>query len=720
MYILFNLIVFLASFLLFQIELIVAKAVLPGFGGSYQVWSSCVMFFQGVLLLGYIYVYMFNKKFNLKRHFLIHIIIISIPLLLFPIQLSVLSSPNYNLPMVIDIIWLLTRTIGLAFFVLASTSIIIQNYLAASSLPQYANPYILYATSNLGSFCALLSYPFLVVPMFDLHVQIRLWQAGFILLYGMYLIVYFAKDRMILPETSQPAVTAESPSNASRLYWLLLSAAASAMFLAVTNTITFDLAAIPLLWIMPLGIYLLSFILTFKRKPWYPNWLRDRFPMATIIGIFLFMMMSQSYKLPIVFLLMLHMVILFIVSVTCHGELNKNKPKNVNNLSEFYIILAMGGFLGSVLVSWIIPIVSKTLIEYIIAFLLASVALSFKAERRKFTQKIILRYTALLLLVLAWPLILSVFSGSPGKIIAVIFGILFSLILYGLCEKPKELSVALVLLAIASQFVDIIKVNQSLVHRHRNFYGIYRIYDKNGKRFLHHGTTLHGSQYLEPSRQNEALTYYHVTTPAGELLSKWHSNFDNIGIVGLGAGSLATYATPDQKIDFFELDPYNKIVAEKYFTYLKKCLGKLRLIFGDARISLAKIQNNYYSVLAVDAFNSDSIPVHLITVEAITEYIRLLKTDGIVIFHISNKYLNLRPVMYANASYLNLRILYNTNLQKRHPDAQFCEWLAITADDNTADKLITDLKWIDLNDIKNLRKVRPWTDQYTNLLSTIR
>ncbi|MCJ7812150.1 hypothetical protein MUP95_02370, partial [bacterium] len=253
----------------------------------------------------------------------------------------------------------------------------------------------------------------------------------------------------------------------------------------------------------------------------------------------------------------------------------------------------------------------------------------------------------------------------------------------------------------------------------RNYYGIYRIYDVGNKRYLQHGTTLHGSQYLNSVRQREALAYYHVTAPAGELLESWSSEFEHIGIIGLGAGSLSAYATPQQAIDVFELDPYNDTVANRYFTYLEQCEGKLQLIFGDARLSLRNIPNATYSILIVDAFNSDAIPVHLLTVEAILEYIRCIDLKGLILFHVSNKYLDLTPVLKANTEELKLHALKKTNINRLHPDAEACEWIAVTSDSTISDRLARELKWIELNNIP-IRNIRPWTDQYNNILSIMR
>ncbi len=719
MFIFLNSVVFIASFLLFQIELIVANVILPGFGGSFQVWSSCLVFFQGFLLLGYFYAYQFHMHLNIRRHFVIHILIVLLPLFFFPIRLDLLQNPHYQIPMIIDIIIMLTQTIGLAFFVLTSVSIFIQNFLTASNLRLHDNPYVLYATSNAGSFTALLTYPFLFNSLFTFKEQIHFWQVGYGLLALLFLVLYFNKNRFLRSVKSETVIIGERPSWKDRITWLLLSCAASTMLLAVTNIITFDIASIPLLWIIPLSIYLWSFILVFKKKCWYPLWLKDRFPLASIVGLFLFLLMEQSYKLPVLFLLGLHSLILFIFCITCHGEIIHHKPNHPNQLSEFYILIALGGFLGSILVSWIIPLVSTSIIEYPVAFLIALIGFSIRLKRSKFSGKIIFRYALFVILLLLWPLALNVLGSSTGSLIAILSGILMAINLKTISRDLKQFAVAFILFLITVQFFDVVRFKQSIVHKHRNYYGIYRIYDIGNKRYLQHGTTLHGSQYLDPIRQKEALAYYHVTAPAGNLLESWSSELERIGIIGLGTGSLAAYATSQQAIDMFELDPYNETIANRYFTYLEQCEGKLQLIFGDARLSLQNIPNATYSILIVDAFNSDAIPIHLLTVEAISEYIRCLDSNGLILFHISNKYLDLTPVLKANTGALKLHALKKTNVNSLHPDAEACEWIAITSDSAISNRLVQELKWNELVHIP-IRNIRPWTDQYNNILSVIR
>ena len=680
------------------------------------------MLFQGLLLLGYTYAHLALKQFQRTKLRWIQLIVLFMPLLLFPLSVADLAGDSRHISFVAAITKVLLTTVGPAFFSLSTLSVLLQGYLAASPLPQRENPYLLYATSNVGSFSGLLSYPFLVEPKLDLEQQLDLWQGGYLLLAGVFVLLtwlFLRLDRR-KPAVNDAVAAAGGPevSLRVRLRWLLCAAAGSAMFLAVTNVITFDIAAVPLIWVLPLCIYLLSFVLTFKRKPWYPQALRERFPIVAAMGVFLFFLLLQSYKLPVLLLLGAHLIVLLAVCVICHGELYRLKPADTGRLPGFYLVLALGGFCGSLLVSWILPLSTNSLLEYCMGFFLLALALALGEKLRD------LRFWRIVLAFLAVPVLLGwglLAAGAPAvqtTLIAAGAGFLLALIFFGLRERPVELALCLLLCLLSAVGVNNMSAGQKLLLQHRNFYGIYRVYDQDGKRCLKHGTTLHGMQYLDPARQHIAMTYYHAGGPAGQLLLSSKFHFDSVGVIGLGAGSLAVYARPGQRFDFYELDPYNEFVARRYFTFLEQSQGRVGLIFGDARVSLSAPDAPVYGVLLVDAFNSDSIPVHLITVEAIALYLRHVRPEGPLVFHISNKFMNLTPVLYANAKALGLRMVQRVDLAAGNPDAKASIWAALCRDPETADKLVSTLGWEDVEKMK-IHPIRPWTDRFSNILSVL-
>ena len=728
MIVLLHFAVFISSFLLFQIELVLSKALLPVFGGSYLVWSVSVMLFQGLLLLGYAYAHFALKHFHGVRLRLLQLVVMFIPLLVFPLSVGNFTSNAHNASFVLAISSVLLTTIGPAFFALSSLSVLLQGYLAASPLPQRENPYLLYATSNVGSFGGLLSYPFLVEPLLDLEQQLMVWQLGYLLLAAVFVLLTWGFLRMdrrceTLRDMAAGGAQGTDETNGAsislrdKFRWLLYAASGSAMFLAVTNVISFDIAAVPLIWVLPLCIYLASFVLTFKRRPFYPQALRERFPVVAAMGVFLFFLLLQSYKLPVMLLLAVHLLVLLAVCIICHGELHRLKPANSKSLPVFYLIMSLGGFCGSLLVSWILPLTTNSLLEYCAGLFLLALGLAMGSSLRR------VRAVYIIVALLAVPVLLgwgALASGAPAlqtTLVAAGAGFVLALIFFGLRERPVELALCLLFCLVSVFAMDSMTSQQHLLLKHRNFYGIYRVYDQDGKRYLKHGTTLHGMQYLDPAKQHIAMTYYHASGPAGNLLLSTSFNFDSVGVIGLGAGSLAAYARPGQRFDFYELDPYNEYVARRYFTFLDQSQGKIGLIFGDARLSLASPKAPVYGALFVDAFNSDSIPVHLITVEAIALYLKHVRENGPVVFHISNKFMDLAPVLYANARALGLHMVRKIDLDV-NPDKKASIWAALCRDRRTADVFVQRLGWEDA-DTLNLKSVRPWTDRFSNILSVL-
>jgi SAM-dependent methyltransferase len=719
MLLLAHVVAFLAAYFLFQVELVVAKAVLPGFGGSYLVWSISVVFFQIALLAGYWYASAVTRLGGVRRYFAVHLGLLLVPLFTFPVSLSIFAGPRYGMPVPLEIMAMLAQSIGAGFVLLSSMAVMVQNLVAASDSPQRENPYVLYATSNLGSFAGLAAYPLLVEPNLDLGDQFTLWQWGYAALVVLHLALgWFVFRLPARPGGDRDAARAvPPPPGRGRVQWLLLSAAGAAMFLAATNVITMDLASVPLLWTVPLCLYLLSFVLAFKRRPWYPEWVRSRFTLAVAVGMFLFLLMLQSYKLPPLALVAAHLLVMFLVCLVCHAELHRRRPDEAR-LPGFYVLLSLGGVLGGFLVSWVVPLVSTSTVEYLVALFLAGFALSWDSGEPRPTWRTALRAAGLFALTVAWPLALYVAGEGLGSVVAIGAGLTLAGLLYGLERRPLETALAVAAVIVGVQVINHAQLDRTYVYKHRNYYGIYRVYDKGPKRILMHGTTLHGSQYLAPARQGEALSYYHATAPGGELLASPLGR-GRVGIVGLGAGALSVYARPGQPYDFYELDPDNEAVATEYFTYLDRSAGRVRLIFGDARLSVEPVADDAYDVFVLDAFSSDAIPVHLITVEALAEYLRITRPRGVVLLHLSNKYLDLLPVAYAGARELGAHILHKPYAGEGvHPDAQACVWAAVTASQRTAGLLQRGLGWQDLRQSPP-RPVRPWTDRFSNILSAL-
>ena len=705
-------VVFLSAFLLFEIELIVSKMLLPRFGGSYLVWGAGIVFFQAVLLLGYLYSHIAATKIGIRSYRKFHILLFLLPLLVFPGQRLVLSDSNFNLPVVLGVFLQLMLTIGPVFFVLSTTSIVFQSWVSESVLPESSNPYVLYAVSNMGSFAALLTYPFLFEAYLDSGVQVAIWRACYLLLVLLNIFVYFSVD---VPEEKSYGGTAVAAFSGGRkrLLWFMLGAAGSMMFLSVTNIISYEIAPVPLIWIVPLCIYLLSFVLAFKKNAWYPRWIRDSFYPVSGLSILLFLLL-RTRILPFAAAALLILASLFVICVFCQGELNRNRPEDKSELTHFYLTISLGSFAGGILVAWVFPVISVTMTEYAAGILLISAGLAVSSGG---WNEFCLRDAVNVVCVTVLFFISKTIFFALNIYGIILTGAAVYLFFARFKKREPAFFAASALAFLLVQFSGPLGIDTGNIYRLRNYYGIYRLYEKDGKRYFAHGTTLHGAQYLEKDKRDIPLLYFHRETPIGEMMRSNEFDFKNIGIVGLGAGTLSAYARPGQNIDYFEIDPDVYSIATKYFSYLDDSRGKINCVMGDARLSLKKIDGKKYDILVIDAFSGDAIPLHLITTDAITEYRKRITENGLIVFHISNRYLNLAPVLASNAGALGAYSARKIKIMPDNSDALSSEWFEMTWNKKIHDSTVTGLRWEDAADIK---KIRPWTDEYSSITSVIK
>lgn len=710
---LFNSLTFLSAFLLFQIELIISKLLLPNFGGSYLVWGAAVVFFQAALLLGYFFSCSLLKKIGIKFIQPFYLILYVLPLFCFPGRsLAEINAVNPNIPLVVNVFWQLGISIGPVFFVLSTTSVIAQSWLANSDLAQKNNPYALFALSNLGAFVALATYPFLEIFL-DLSQQLQAWRVAYFLLVGLVVLaglrIKASPQNRINGSSSAAGVEKEDCWR-----WLFFSAAGVVMFLAVTNILTYEIAPVPLLWIMPLGVYLISFVLNFKSKSWLPSWVEEKFYLCFAWSVVLFFIAFLRI-LPFVVELFIFCFFLFHFCMFCQAQLNKTKPVNPDNLPLFYLIIAGGGFLGGIITSWVIPLLSTTALEYLLGLVLAAAGLAMGTKFQKFGRANIFYIIYICLMLLIWPLAFPVYN---------LFGIIIIFLSFKICyfrlsRHPRAMLISMLMILLITPFIDSTWNNAAYIYRHRNYYGIYKVYTEADKVILMHGTTVHGAQYKDKTKENQPLTYYHKLTPVGKLLGAASAN-KNIGVIGLGTGCLSAYAQANQKFDYFEIDPDMYYIARNLFTYLTNSAGKINFIFGDARIKLSQSRGARYDILVVDAFSADAIPVHLLTVEAINEYRRHLAPGGIVLFHISNRYLDFIPVLFSNANYLNAYACYQRNRAGELKEGLFSSiWFALSWERDSFNRLVNEFKWSVFVPGKH-RLIRPWTDKYSDMLLIIR
>ncbi|WP_286232915.1 spermidine synthase [Thalassotalea sediminis] len=622
-------VVLLGAFLLFQVQPLIAKVILPYFGGGAAVWTACMLFFQAFLLAGYAYSHALAKWFIPKKQLVIHATMLLVSCIVLPLgnMQDLLIFEHQQAPLASILVYL-TLAVGLPYFALSTTGPLIQHWYAVNNHGKA--PYYLYSWSNVASLLALLTFPFVFEPNFAVSNQLMMWSAlyaGYVLLM-LYLIyksyAYVAHHNVYntseaLSERAQIEADNNAVTMTQSLIWLALSSLGVVFLVATTNAITQNVAPIPFLWVLPLCLYLLTFIISFHSKNCYVRWYwLVLFAFSAVIAIFLHFIGSQFDFITQV---ILFSAVLFSGCMICHGELASTKP-STKHLTHFYLIIALGGFLGSLFVALVASKVFDQFLEFPLAFVALLVLLSVHYWRAQLGFKYI---------------------GSMAGMALVSFAMFYFL------QQSYQ---------------------QNDIYQQRNFYGVLAIkdveIDGQTERRLIDGTTSHGTQYLEQSQQHIPLSYYRQGTGGALALEFMRQAVDDkaikAGFVGLGAGALAAYGKPQDEFIFYELNPLVINAAQQYFTYLSQSAAQIDVIEGDARISIRQqldaLRQSPFDVLVLDAFSGDSIPQHLLTIEAMVLYQQILKNQGVIAVHISNSHLNLLPLMQGLANKLGIELVY--------------------------------------------------------------
>jgi hypothetical protein len=665
--------IFLSAFLLFLVQPILAKQILPWFGGAAIVWTLCMVFFQLVLLLGYAYAHWLSKRTGGTRQALIHVVLLAASLAFLPMVPDAGWKPHGGESPPVRILLLLFATVGLPYFLLSSTSPLVQAWFARAA--PGASPYRLFALSNFASMLALLGYPFLVEPWLTNAQQSTAWSAGYALFVVLCAVLaWHSRDLPPLTvEGGQIAAVADEPAPRPRmvLLWLALSAMASATLLGVSNHLTQNISSIPLLWVVPLAVYLLTFILCFESSRWYRRALYLG-SLVWLLGAMAWFLADKRLQFELLWQIAVFAVGLFFVCMFCHGELAARRP-GARHLTLFYLMVSLGGVIGGALVGIVAPVTLPGYLELEIALVVVAVLALLTNLRRPRWVLAILALTVV---------------GTTGA----------------LAYRVHTFT-------------------EDTVHIERNYYGVLRVKQNHvtvhGEdlqyRSLVHGAILHGEQWLDPRYARSATTYYKTTSGIGRTLVQFEGKPIKVGIIGLGAGSVAVYADGDDTYRFYDIDPAVVRVADRWFTYLKDSPGKIETVLGDARLSLEREAPQGFDVLAVDAFSGDSIPVHLITVEAFTQYLRHMKPDGVIAFHVSNRFLDLKPVLLAIAERHKLEYAYVH--ETGDAGATTSDWVLLTRNKRfllqpviveATEPVVPRPDW------------RVWTDDYNNLVQVFR
>ena len=682
----FAITLFLSATLLFLVQPMLAKMILPLLGGAPAVWNTCMVFFQATLLAGYGYAHFIRTHLSIRRQILLHVLVLSLPLLVLPLRVDNWAPPEDSNP----VGWLLGMLVacaGLPFFAVATSAPLLQDWFARLRHRTSEDPYYLYAASNAGSLTALLLYPLLLEPHLRLAQQSGIWMAGYgvllALVIGCAALVWkaggSAKDgRVDHPDetTSTPAgatsqlssAVSKSPTTLTRLRWIALAFVPSSLLLGVTTFITTDIAPIPLLWIIPLAMYLLSFILVFSRSA--PLLHVVMVPLLPLLILVLLAVPILGIQLEMTEAIAVQLAAFFVATMVCHGELARTRPPT-SHLTEYYLWMALGGFLGGTFNTLVAPVIFNRVIEYPLAIALAcllrphwgigAVLRSFQSGKRTAGEpaspsgsqkrqtkgrssarnKAIKQLDKPKAVPVESPALFRVWGARLGTLAWCGFGlgagVLFFLTSYG--ADPGTVRVS-----------------------ERNFFGAIQVRDNANSPFIefYHGTTLHGLQSHDPSERRFARSYFHKDGPIGQVFQAFNGPDakKKVGVIGLGIGSLAAYVDRGQGITFYEIDPAVARIARDtaYFSFLSDCEtrgGQLNVVLGDGRLQLGRSAERY-DLFVIDAFSSDSIPVHLLTREALQLYLDRLEDEGILAFNISSKYLRLAPVLADAAAELGL------------------------------------------------------------------
>lgn len=729
--------------LMFVLEPMFAKMVLPHLGGTPAVWNTCLFFYQAMLLAGYLYVHLSVKWLGVRRQALMHLGLLCVPWVVMPIGISGGWIPPVGTNPVPALLALLTVSAGLPFLAVAASAPMLQMWFAHTNDRAAPDPYFLYAASNAGSLIGLLCYPLVIEPILALREQSLWWSAG----YGLFMALTAACAAALLRSPGAGAAPAAMPGGAKsdrerapagrpagwlrRLRWLALSLAPSSLLFGVTTYISTDLVSIPLLWAIPLALYLLSFALVFSRRKILPHRLMVRAqPLLIVVAAASLYMVRMGALAPYQAapLFILHLLAFFATAMVCHGELAADRP-SPEEVTGFYLWIAFGGMLGGLFNALAAPLLFPTPLEYPL-MMIAAVLLQprVQAPGARWPALGIVVPCAILLVCggIGWAVSAggahSSAAAAWARFAAVAVAALGALLVRRR-PAPFGLSVAVVLAvgALCSSRI------YGTLHTERSFFAIHRVeYDPwlNCNRLVH-GSTAHGLQSRESDLRREPLAYYHFDGPLGRIFDVMGERPEfgksgRIGIVGLGAGAIAAYGRAGQTLVFYEIDPAVERIArnEKFFTYLADCRAKTEVILGDARVSLARGSPRQFDLLIVDAFNSDSIPVHLLTREAIRLYFDRLADNGVLALHISNRYLDLAPVLGNLAEQVKVVALVCDDLAASRRPGKFTSiWAVMARRRDDLGKLNGDAAW---RPMAARRGRRPWTDDYSNVVGAIK
>ena len=741
--------IFLSAFLLFLVQPMMAKMILPMLGGTPAVWNTCMLFYQATLLAGYAYVHLMTSRLEPRRQMLLHLGLLMLPLLMLPIGLPAGWTPPDQPNPAWWVLLLLSVVIGPPFFLLSTTAPLLQKWFSWTDHPSAADPYFLYAASNAGSMVALFGYPIVIEPWFPLKgahwlTQTSIWSVGYAVLVffiascASYVIWTKALRRRALPSGGVEQAAGQPPLSAVTMFrWILLAFVPSSFLLGATTHITLDVAAIPLLWVVPLGIYLLSFILVFAN--WPAAYHRSMIVVLPVLLLLLtFDVMPGVPDLPWWVQFLLPLVGLGAIAMVCHGELAASRPP-ADRLTLFYLLMSIGGALGGLFNALVAPVFFSDTYEYQLVLVLAALliprlgAQDILWVRRWSPYRVSQRLAPtrgfwlwVMLVVAAVLLVGSVRLLREHALIVMMLCAMASLGLwFGTVGNSLRFGFGLAMVLFTA-FAMRAWFGNPVLYQTRTFFGVVKVVHakEDNTRMLIHGMTNHGIQRAEPEARRQSVSYFHPSGPYGQVFTAFSGTAAKrrIAVTGLGIAALANYVDEGQSLTYYEIDPAVVAIAqdERLFTYYQDTKSRgadLHVVVGDARLKMESAVDHSYDMIILDAFTSDAIPVHLLTREALELYLRKLAPGGVLVAHISNRYLALEPVLGNLADALGLIAIKQFDYANGVPYKSGSDLVVMATGRQALGPLAADPRWTPL---ERSQAVGVWSDDFSNVLRIIR
>ena len=710
---------FFSAYLLFWIEPLFARMLLPRLGGAQAVWNTCLVFFQASLLIGYSYAHLSARFLGLRIQVMVHILVLGIGCWFLPLTISAGWIPPADGSPVMAVFLLLLLTLGWPFVALSANAPLLQHWFACSGITRARNPFHLYAVSNAGSLLSLLAYPFLIEPGFTLTNQARLWAYGYVALTavvafgGLFAVSTGVDNSATVTESAQPAHTT---GRKQKVTWLIYAALPASLLIGVTSYVTTDIASFPFLWICPLCLYLLSFVLSFAARPPLSHArMVEVLPIAIVLAGLGFWVASISLPAGIA----IQFAAFFVVAIVCHGELARTKPP-ASELTEFYLWLSLGGVIGGALTALGSPLLFKDFVEYPLALGLVCLLRPDSSQTQTGAVPRLVAAIAIIIVVVQ-PLSTWHPALSAAATVVALAGV--ALIAFrARAHSPLMLPLVVFLAALHAERIAFGQHGQ-VIWKDRSFYGVYTVTEDQsaGYRIMFHGPTLHGVERLPPAKY-EPLTYYAAKGPLGDIMRVVSGRSRDIGAIGMGIGSTGCYARKGQSWTFYELDGLVDNIAREsgLFHSMSACVPKAEIVLGDGRLNLARDDAAHYDLLVLDAFSSDAIPVHLLTREAFQTYSRALKRRGVIAIHITNRHFDLAPVIARAAAEAGLVAYERKYLPPEGTDAALVapsRWMVLARSPADLGALVSNRNWTRRTP-DPLTKL--WTDDYSNVLAALK